>query len=165
MFGSIHTTANCKMFLFSTNRSNHSDDVIKKIFVFAPNCARATNKNMSELGAESELIEMKKLYKPYQENQDEETWVVHPKRTHLNPIEKEFGFRGIVNSIEGAIESCKTEGRISIHSGTYETERIIVIYRPDNFFLILCGRAQFSFIESSKTNNDRTKPIKTERDQ
>jgi len=29
------------------------DNSIKKIFAFAPNCARATNKTMSDLGAES----------------------------------------------------------------------------------------------------------------
>ena len=98
-----------------------SDDVIKKIFSFAPYCARATNKHMNALGADSELIEMKKLYKPYQENPNDETWIVHPKRTHLNEIEKEFGFKGIVNSIgDGdAIGPCKSGGRMLIHSGVY----------------------------------------------
>ena len=31
-----------------------------------------------------------------------------------------------MNSIKGAIESCKTEGRILIHSATYDTQRIRV---------------------------------------
>ena len=35
------------------------DQEIKKIFAFAPNCGRATNKNMNALGIESELIEMR----------------------------------------------------------------------------------------------------------
>ena len=58
----------------------------------------------------------------YQQNN---TFIVHDKRSKLTAIESEMGFVGVFSSIYGAILNCAPGDRIFVHKGSYEIEHAI----------------------------------------
>jgi len=116
-------------------------DLIRNILSFDElNNSKAVSKQWKEYSEMNERQRMKKLYKPTMTNSVDEsetvsdesqtksvqkqtrsTWIVHPKRTHLNSFENELGYKKATNMTDlwETVHACEDGDRILIHDGHY----------------------------------------------
>ena len=82
---------------------------------------------MNSVDIERENIEAMQSYKIIEEEHghNDETWIIHMGRKHLNQIQAEHAFKGPLNSIESAVKVCEPGSRLIVHSGTYLIEKEI----------------------------------------
>ena len=93
---------------------------------------RTINKEWKLLSEKSETSQMRELYKSTiidqsQKNQSISTWIVHPKRKHLNAVEIELGYRGPMN-LWWVHQRARDGDRLLIHDGVYDPPSLSVYY-------------------------------------
>lgn len=67
--------------------------------------------------------------------QRNKTWVMHYDRNRLHPIEQRLGFQGPLNSIDAAVQRCKSGDRVLVHETFYhgETSKCVEIDKDLHF--------------------------------
>ena len=106
------------------------DDVLQHILSFDDLLhPRTVNKKWKLLSEKNETMAMRELYRSTiidqsQENRPISTWIVHPKRRHLNAVEIELGYKGPMN-IYDAYKMAKDGDRLLLHGGAYSNSLVI----------------------------------------
>ena len=106
------------------------DDVLQHILSFDDLLhPRMVSKRWKLLSEKNETMHMRELYSStiIDESQTEQpvsTWIVHPKRRHLNAVEIELGYKGPMN-IYDAYKMAKDGDRLLLHGGAYSNSLVI----------------------------------------
>ena len=118
-------------------------DVVQHIISFNDVCRhKAVSKTWKSLSEKSEMTQMRELYRATivdesHEHESAVTWIVHPKRKHLNTVEIELGYKGPL-TIDLALYHIEKElfgdgDRLLLHDGTYESSTACIIGQDVHF--------------------------------
>ena len=118
-------------------------DVVQHIISFNDVCRhKAVSKTWKSLSEKSEMTQMRELYRATivdeaHEHASAVTWVVHPKRKHLNAVEIELGYKGPL-TIDSALyhienELLNDEDRLLLHDGIHESSLGCIIPHDAHF--------------------------------
>ena len=97
------------------------DDLLRHVLSFADlYCHRAVSKKWNELSKSNTEVTLRNMYRSVSPSPKHDTWILHPRRRRLHPIEIAAGFRGPFNDITSLFLAHSRAGdTILVHDGRY----------------------------------------------